>query len=70
MVTNAEFKFLRYVADGRWKFPKTDDIAIVESKYVFYVPVQATSITKAGYHFGNDDIDAQNLYKTIKTANH
>jgi len=34
---------------------------------VFYGPVQATSISKAGYNFGDDDIQAQNVYKHIKT---
>ena len=66
-MNKAEFKFLRYVKDGRWKFPKKD-VEIVDPKFVFYGQVQATSISTAGYHFG-DDIQASNVYKNIKTIN-
>ena len=38
-----------------------DDVEIVDPKFVFYGPVQATSISKAGYHFGDDDIQASNV---------
>ena len=65
----AEFKYLCYVPDGRWKFHKKDDVEIVDPKFVFYGPVQATSISKAGYHFGDDDIQASNVYRNIKTIN-
>ena len=32
----AEFKYLCYVPDGRWKFHKKDDVEIVDPKFVFY----------------------------------
>ena len=48
---------------------KKDDVEIVDPKFVFYGPVQATSISKAGYHFGDDDIQASNVYRNIKTIN-
>ena len=66
-VNKAEFKYLHYVPDGHWKFHKKDDVEIVDPKFVFYGPVQATSISKAGYHFGDDDIQASNVYRNIKT---
>ena len=46
-VNKAEFKFLRYVKDGGWKFPKKDDVEIVDPKFVFYGQVQATSVSIA-----------------------
>ena len=68
-VNKAEFKFLRHVIDRHWKFPEKDDVEIVDPKFVFYGPVQATSISKAGYHFGDDDIQASNVYRNTKTIN-
>ena len=68
-VNKAEFKFLHYVTDGHWKFPKKDNVEIVDPKFVFYDPVQATSISKAGYHFEDDNNQASNVHRNIKTIN-
>ena len=47
--------------DRVWKFPKKDDIGIVEKKFVFYGPVQATTFSKSGWKFGSDDEGAFKL---------
>ena len=43
------------VTDGRWKYRKKDDVDVVDSNFVFYDPVKSTSISKAGYYFGEDN---------------
>ena len=66
-INKTEFKFLHYVADGRCKFPKKDSADIVQPKSVFHGHVQGTSISKAGYYFGEADEKALDVYVTVKT---
>ena len=64
--TAAEFKYLHQVTDGVWKFPKKkNDAGIVEKKFLFYGPVQATSFSKSGCKFGSDDEEALQLFKLL-----
>ena len=65
--TAAEFKYLHQVTGSVWKFPKKkkNDVGIVEKKFLFYGPVQATSFSKSGCKFGSDDEEALQLFKLL-----
>ena len=62
--TQVEINFLEYKSEGYWDFPKTKEILLLESKFVFYGPLKPNVPTKQGYRIP-DDADALVRYKQI-----
>ena len=58
-------KFLHYKCSGEVEYPKTADIKIKNTKYIFYGPVTPTLTRKNVYSFA-EDYEALRLFKIIK----
>lgn len=61
--TSVEISFLQYKHDGFWDFPKTLDVKIIDTKFVFYGPSTPLAPTKNGFVFEEDEKVAR-VYKT------
>ena len=66
---SVEMKFLRYKCSGEWEYPKTDDIKMIDAKYVFFGPVTPTFTRKSVYSFAEDN-EASRLFKIIQKKNY
>ena len=49
-----EIQFLHYVNGGFWDFPKSEDVKIIDVKFIILGPVLPASTTKKGYTFSED----------------
>ena len=68
VVKEVEIEFLCCKYDGFWNIPKSQDMKIVEVKYIFYGPVLPAAITKSMFGISEDD-EAVRINKEIKLNN-
>ena len=66
--TSAEVKFL-HCSCGYWKFPKTDDIKIIDVDYFFIGLCTPSEIRKRRYKLKEDESVSENI-KFSKMFNH
>ena len=64
--TSAEVKFL-HCSCGYWKFPKADDIKIIDVDYFFIGLCTPSEIRKSRYKFKEDESSSEK-YKIFKNV--